>query len=324
MKALTAIVFSMLFVLSAVMVVADSVPAVIERAEIDDSRIEQGDNILDIQRNEEFELELELFAYEDADDVEIRAFVSGFEHSGLEPISDLIGPLDLDANVTYKRSMKLTLPDDVEVDDYKLRVVISDRDNEEVIYNYNLHVNTKRHELQIEDVSLNPGASVQAGQALLATVRVENSGQKDEDDVKVTVSIPALGISATDFVEEIEEAEEEETEELFLRLPRCAEAGVYDMMIETVYNERRNKVVDTMQVQILENKDCKPKPAPVVVVQQQENVSKQAVEQAKPEQPAESAGAGKVRSALEIILLVLVALLIIVGLIIGFTRMREE
>jgi hypothetical protein len=40
------------------------------------------------------------------------------------------------------------------------------------------------------------------------------------------------------------------------------------------------------------------------------------------EVPAESAG--KVRAALEIILLVLVALLVIVGLIIGFTRMRGE
>ena len=65
---------------------------------------------------------------------------------------------------------------------------------------------------------------------MLATVRVENKGQKDEDDVKVTVSIPALGLSATDYIDEVEEDEEEETEELFIRMPKCAEAGQYELL----------------------------------------------------------------------------------------------
>lgn len=319
MRTLTAIVFSMLFLLSVVAVSADSVPLVVERAEIDDIDIEPfGENVLDLERNEEFELELELFAIEDVEDVEIRAFISGFEFSDVEPIADQIGPMDFEANVTYKRDMHLTLPDDVDLDDYKLRLVISDRNGDEMIYNYDLQVNTKRHDMQVEDVALNPGSSVKAGQALLASVRVENKGQKDEDDVKVKVGVPALGISAVDFIEEVESDEEEETEELFLRLPRCAEPGVYDASVEVWFNDGRDMITESVQVNVLENEACAPEPEPVVVVQEPQNET-----QVQTPEPA-SESTNNVRSALEIILLVLVALLVIVGLIIGFTRMREE
>jgi hypothetical protein len=319
MKALMTVVFSMLLVLSAVFVTAQDhfVPVAIERAEIDDTEIEPfGTNRLDIERNEEFELELELFAFEDADDVEIRAFISGYEFNDVKDISDRIGPFDFDANVTYVKRMHFKLPDDVDVDDYQLRVVISDRNGWENVYNFQLLIDTKRHAVKIEDVVLNPGNAVKAGQALLATVRLENKGQKDEEDVKVTASIPALGVSASEYIEEVERDDEEETEELFLRMPKCAEPGIYEMTVDVWYNDGHSKVSDSTKVTVLENEACKPEPAPVVVVQQAPPANQST------ETPSDSAG--KVRAALEIILLVLVALLVIVGLVIGFSRMRGE
>ncbi len=321
MKALTTIVFSVLLVLLSVMVAAQDtyVPVAIERAEIDDTEIEPfGLNQLDIERAQEFELELELHPWENAKDVEIRAFISGYEYNDVNDIEDHIGPFDFDANVTYVKKMHLTLPDDVDVDDYQLRVIISDRNGWELVYNYELQVDTKRHAMTIEDVTLSPGSAVKAGQALLATVRLENKGQKDEDDVKVTATIPALGVSASEYIEEIENDEEEETEELFLRLPKCAEPGVYDMVVEAFYNDGHSKVGSSAKVTVLENEACKPEPAPVVIVQQaSQNVTTTEVS-------TSGDSSGKVRSALEIILLVLVALLVIVGLIIGFSRMRGE
>jgi hypothetical protein len=320
MKALTTVLFSLLLVLSSVMVAAQlqDVPVQIMRAEIDDTEIEPfGLNKLDIERDQEFELELELEAWEDANDVEIRAFISGYEFNDVADIEDHIGPFDFDANVTYKKKMHLALPDDVDVDDYQLRVIISDRNGWEWVYNYALQVDTKRHDMKIEDVTLSPGNAVKAGQALLATVRLENKGQKDEDDVKVTVAIPALGVSASEYIEEVESDEEEETEELFLRLPKCAEPGVYDLVVEAWYNDQHSKVSDSGKVTVLENEACTPEPAPVVVVQQAQN-------QSTSTEVSASGSESKVRSALEIILLVLVALLVIVGLIIGFSRMRGE
>ncbi len=317
MKALTTLLFSVVLVLSAVFVGAQDhiVPVTIEEAEIDGTEIDAFDvNQLDIERDQEFTLKLELFAWENAKDVEIRAFVSGYEFNDVNSISDRIGPFDFDENVTYIKKMKLSLPDDVDVDDYQLRVVLSDRNGWELVYHFALQIDTKRHAMKIEDVTLSPSA-VKAGQALLATVRLENQGQKDEDDVKVTASIPALGVSATDYIEEIESDEEEETEEMFIRLPKCAEPGVYDLNLDVWFNDGHSKVSDSTKVTILENEACNPEPQPVVVVQQSTNQTASA---------PEDASSGKVRSALEIILLVLVALLVIVGLIIGFTRMRSE
>ena len=305
--------------LSAVFVAAQEVPVAIERAEIDDTDIEPfGVNVLDIERDQEFELELVLESPEDADDVEIRVFISGYEYNDVNTVGDQIGPFDFDANVTYVKKMHLTLPDDIDVDDYQVRVIISDRNNKETVTRYTIQVNTKRHDMKIEDVTLNPSGSVKAGQALLVTARLENKGQKDEEDVKVTVSIPALGVSASDYIDEIDNDEEEETEEMFIRLPKCAEPGVYEMTFDVLYNEGHDRVSGSTQVTVLENEACQSEPEPVVVVQPAQNETMtEAVTEA-------DASAGKVRSALEIILLVLVALLVIVGLVIGFTRMREE
>lgn len=317
MKAITTILFSVLLVLSAVVVVAQDrdIPVSIESSEIDNTEILPfGDNQLDIERGEEFTLKLELLAWADAKDVEIKAFISGYEFNDVNEISDSIGPFDFKENVTYVKKLQLTLPADIDVDNYQLRVVISDRNSWETIENYLLKVDTQRHLLSIEDVVLSSN-SVKAGQSLLATVRLENQGQRDQDDVKVVVSIPALGVSATEYVDEIESDEEEETEEMLLRLPKCAEPGVYDVLVDASYRDGHSKVSERTQVTVLENEACNPEPAPVVIVQEAQNQSTTA--------PAD-ASAGKVRSALEIILLVLVALLVVVGLIIGFSRMRAE
>jgi hypothetical protein len=310
MKALT-ILFSVLLVLSAVA----ALPLNVEQAEIDNTEILASSvTKLDIERDQDFTLKLELFASAAAKDVEIRAFISGYEFNDANAISEQIGPFDFAEGIRYIKKMTLTLPDDVDVAQYYLRVVISDRYGEELIYRYTLNVNAPRHIMKVQDITLSSSA-VQAGQALLASVRLENQGQKDESDVKVVLSIPSLSISATDYVEEIESDEQEETEEMFLRLPKCAEPGVYDLNVEALYNDGHDKATGSTKVTVLENEACNPEPAPVVIVQDAQNKTAEVV-------PADSTG--KVRGALEIILLVLVALLVIVGLIIGFTRMRGE
>ncbi len=309
------IMFSVLFVLSALAVFGlEQLPVAIEQAEIDSTDIfTSGNNQLNVERGEEFTLRLELFSKESIKDVEFRAFVSGYEFNDVKPINDRIGPFDFDANVTYVKKMKLSLPDDVDVDDYQLRVVLSDRNSREKIYNYALQVDTKRHDLNIKDVSLSPGSALKAGQALLVTVRLENQGQKDENNIKVVVALPSLGVLGSEYVDKIKSDKEEETEEVFLKLPKCAEPGVYDITVDAIFNKGHDKVSKAGRITVLENEACKPEPAPVVVQQPVQNLSVVA-----------DSGVGKIRGALEVVLLVLVALLVVVGLVIGFTRMRSE
>ncbi len=317
MKALTTLLFGMLLVLSTVFVAAQNtiVPVAIEQAEIDHTEIMPfGVNQLDIERDQAFELKLNLMAWEDAKDVEIRAFISGYEFNDVKSISDQLGPFDFASNVTYIKKLHVSLPDDVDTDNYQLRVMLSNRNGWQQIYNYELKVDTKRHVVKIDDVYMSSN-SVKAGQAVTATVRLENQGQKDEKDVKVVVSVPALGVSATDYVDSIDNDDQEETEEMFLRMPKCAEPGVYDVKIDSWFNDGHDKVSGETKLTVLENEACTPEPAPVVVVQSAMNQTSTDVA---------PVSAGRLRSALEIILLVLVALLVIVGLIIGFSRMRGE
>lgn len=280
-------------------------------------------NRLSLERDSEFELELHLESYRAAEDVEIQAFITGYEYNDVESIRAQIGPFDFDENVTYVKRLDLTLPEDLEEDDYKLRVFISDRDGFETSLEYDLKVDVPRHKLQIEDVLLTPGSSVKAGSSLLASVRVENQGEKDEEDVKVIMSIPELNVQASEYIEEIDSGDEEkETEELYLRLPRCAEAKEYKLQIDVIYNNGHDRTSAISKLNVLENEACAPVDNTVVVVDQEAQTVQEPQEQETVE--PKKTGKSNLRTALEVILIVLIGLLILVGLVIGFSRMRSE
>ncbi len=292
-----------------------AIPVNITRVEIDDHKIDSDQvNRLDVLRDNKVDFEVTLEASQDTDDVEVEVLVSGYEHNRERRLSDTIGPFDMDANVTYRKHLQITFPELVDEDDYKVRVIVTDRNGQEVIANYNVKIDVDRHDLKIVDALFTPSRHVQAGQALLSIVRIENFGEKDEEDVKVTVAVPALGISASDYLDEIESGDEEETEELYLRLPKCAQPGVYDMMVTAQYNEGFDRTSIEGKLEVLENPDC---------------AKKETVEVQTPPKTAEPQvdavpRTNKIRTALEVVLLVLVALLVLIGLVIGFTRMGKD
>jgi hypothetical protein len=291
-----------------------AIPVDITRVEIDDQSIlPDQTNRLDVLRDNDVEFEVLLEATEDVDDVEIQVFVSGFEHNKDLRLSDHVGPFDMDANITYRKNLQITFPDLVEEDDYKVRVVVTDRNGEEVIENYNVKMDVQRHDLKVVDALFTPSRHVQAGQALLTVVRVYNYGERDEDDVKVTVSVPELGLSASDYIDEIESEEDRETEELYLRVPKCTKPGMYEMTIDVKYNDGFDKTGAKSQIEVLEDPECSKEAVEVQLPPPQVNNTVDAV-------PRTSG----VRKVLEIILLCLVALLVIIGLIIGFTKMGSS
>ncbi len=215
------------------------------------------DNRLSIERGDEYEVRIKFTPYADVSSAQVRAEIDGFEFSDTEDISARTLPEDYKANVTYVEDLKLRIPDDLDKDNYKLRVTLGDKDNSAVVLEYNLKVDVPRHALRIDDIVFNPSDSVRAGSALLAAVRVENKGEKNENDVRVTIDVPGLGVSATDYIEKIEnDDEEEETEEIFLRIPRCAKAGVYDVNVVVEFQKRRYKVSESKTITVLEDETC--------------------------------------------------------------------
>ncbi len=223
------------------------------KVEVDGFALTEGDTstVRQLERGDSFELRVSLEALRDVKDVEIHAFISGFEYSASEPISDSTRPFDLNENESVVKKLTLKLPERADQDKYKLRVVIADRFGEAITKNYNIKIEPSDTQVVIKDFELSPEDEVQAGRAILATVRVKNLGDSQEDDVKIRVSIPELGVSATpDFVDELDADESATSEEFFLKLSSCAKPGVYDVVAEVTYDQGDEKVTARKSVTV--------------------------------------------------------------------------
>ncbi len=108
--------------------------------------------------------------------------------------------------------------------------------------------------MKLQDVIVSPSKTVDAGENVFVNARVENAGAKVEEDVKVTASIPALGLSASTWINElaIDNAADkdefdsvESTGNLVLAIPSNAATGSYDLVVEVVYHDGREKTSQT-------------------------------------------------------------------------------
>jgi uncharacterized membrane protein len=229
---------------------AFALPITIDEVKVDGTELQpDATNRLSIDRGEEFDIRITLSGTALHEDIVAQALIAGYEHddSGL---SDIVGPFKVEANTTYTKKLTLTLPEDIDEDSYKLRLMFTDRNSEEVIENFNLKIDKERHDVVVDDIILYPQNTVDAGSALLVTVRAENFGDKDEDDVRVRVSMPELGVSATDYIDEIESDDTEETEELYLRIPRETPAGDYELKAVIEFNDQHDSVEKSIIVHV--------------------------------------------------------------------------
>jgi hypothetical protein len=274
---------------------------------------------LNLERNNQLDVKVDLMATADDTNVEVDAFISGYEYDSTASLSKSSEIFDVNANTEYIKTLSFQLPSDVQKDDYKLRILITDRNGQELIQDYNLKVDSARHVMNIVGVVLSD-SNVKSGSALLSTVRVENRGQNTESNVKVTVSVPDLGLSATGYIDDLKADKQKDSEELYLRIPTCAKAGVYQLDTEVDYNSNHNSVKSTTPFQVVESDSCTPAPVPVkqptttVVIQQP------VVQQPEPAKDSSST----VKTALEVILLVLIGLVVVIGIVLGLSRMGKD
>ncbi len=210
-------------------------------------------SVYDFERDQEIEVKVRITANEASDDAQIEVVISGYDHD--DEIRDKTDTFDVKQGVTYIKKLTLPLRERMDQDRYRLRIRIEDRDGDTIDATYELVVNTKRHSLRIKDVVLSPGEEVRAGRALLAAVRLRNYGEKDEEGIKVTVSIPELGISASDFVDELEkdgdDDDETTTEELYLRIPDSTETGEYILRTVVVFDDGDEREVDERIIRVI-------------------------------------------------------------------------
>ena len=328
MSNVSKIMMNLLLLLAMVGVVsAAPLPVTVNSVEVDDQLVTlSSTNRLSIERDQPFEINVVLTATEALSNVEVEAFVSGYEYNDVERVLDATPVFDMQPNTTYTKRLTLVLPADAAADNYKLRIVIADRNHDAIIQNYELRLDAQRHLLRVDDVNLfsaGHGNEVVSGDPLLANVRVKNLGDRNEEDVKVRVSLPELGVSGTRYIDSIRSDKSEETGNLYLKLAKCVEPGDYGVAVEVTYDNGKRLVTDRSQtVAVLKNDACDRQDEPQKVIVE--------VIQQPPAQPSVSEtdsgdnSLSKIRSALEIFLVVLFAIFIVIGIVVFFSRLMHN
>jgi len=187
-------------------------------------------------------------ANENAEDVEISAWFSGYKSDKVEKaLADLI------SGKRYYPALALEVPSDVEPEE-KLTLHIridSDAGSEE--YEYGILIQRAPYDLEI--VSVDVDSRVEAGEKVPVEVVVKNTGRHELDDVFVVARIAELGIEKKIFLGDVDELDEcwdlfsggcsgvddDDWEDAVsgkttLKIPSDVDEGVYELEI-IAYNE---------------------------------------------------------------------------------------
>ena len=210
-------------------------------------------NILDLERSQKVEVRVKLTAISDIDNVQVEAVMRGSDFH--ETVEDLSDTFNMKSGVSYVKKLSLVLPSRLEQDKFRLRVRADSRSGDTTSKDYEIQISSKRHSITIKDILLNPENDVKAGRTLLASLRLKNTGQKDEKGVKVRISIPELGISASDFVNKIEKEGQNDDQatssELFLRIPQNTETGLYTLKAEALFRDGDEFVAKETKIRVI-------------------------------------------------------------------------
>lgn len=212
--------------------------------EINDQELEVGEDgeRIAIEEGATLEIEVGLEALDDVEDVQVTAEISGYEYADYEPLMATSHLFDLTEDTFKTVSLDIELPVQLDKDEYYLRIRVTDKNSDTMEQIVRLYIEPSRHGVEITDVFFSPGDEVQSGRSLLTTVVLQNYGDNDEEDVKISVSIPELGVSATDYIEILETNANQESvsyetsEEMFLSIPDCAAEGVYSVDVIVTYD----------------------------------------------------------------------------------------
>ena len=200
-------------------------------------------------------IRVEVKAEEEVNDLKIKAWIGGYEYEDIEDVTEMF---DLDENVTVVKYLDLEIPEDINAnEEYTLHIKAYDQ-NDDIEEEFTLQIEAQRHQLSMQDVIFAPGLSINANTPLFVTVRVENIGDKKEDDIRIEVSIPALGITQVDYIDELVSNEDpgneneetsDSTDTLFLDLSNAA-PGTYTLNVNVEYNNGYSELSESYDLTV--------------------------------------------------------------------------
>ena len=228
------------------------------KVEVNDE--EMSNTPLTVERGEEFEVnvDFEHSGSVDAKYIEVEAQLLGYDKKDSED-SAVVKKVTAGTKGTGV-TLKLTVPKDFAYKDATLRVRVSGGAIEaDLTVDYKLYVESPSHSVKIADVSFSPSLTVKAGRSLLTTVLVENVGDEDpEEDIKVTVAVPELGLTASEYLDEVAADDKEDVDEMFLQIPADTKAGEYTVKVTVQYDDLEESVSETYTLKVVDSEFVKP------------------------------------------------------------------
>jgi hypothetical protein len=201
---------------------------------------------------------VEFTANVDATDVTVE-----IELDGNEVVSK---SFNVEANQTYKESLKVEVPFDLKDDvsnKVRLNVMINgeDSDGDDVEKEFrNIALNVQRPSYNPEVKSVTVSQSVEAGETFPVSIVLKNMGYNELEDVYITVAIAELGVYKTAYFGDLVSLEDEcdsdddncddtVTGELFLKVPYGVEAGVYTLEVSVTNDEVEYSVAKQLVIE---------------------------------------------------------------------------
>lgn len=209
-------------------------PVSIDSVEVNGAQLNDFSS-LSVENGGSVDITVSFIGQRDADNARFRADIQGYEQSLL---SDSTNLFQVRKGVASSKTLSIDLPANMNSQkEYILRVYGSNDLSGLTYKEYSLFVDTQRHRVDIIDLVQSPSTGVEPGQAVIANVRIENRGQKVQDTVKTIVEVPELNIRAESYVSNLDVATSRTSEDMYLGVPRDAQAGVYEAKVYTQYND---------------------------------------------------------------------------------------
>ena len=249
------VILAMLFSVMSFVAAAAPVPVTLQNVWFNGREVLAGEIRGDILRGDTLEVEVKLLATATSDNVRVAVDMQGDDRAHVDERTEAFST---EAGKVYYKKVTLHLPDNLDLragSEYIVHIEISNRRDDRVTREIVLNVDTPRHAVEITDVIFNPGLTVEAGRSLLASVRVKNNGEKDEENVKVALTLEGISSDA-DYLDEIQNDKEKQSEQLYVAIPVCTEEGRYKAVVSVDYDDNTRKAVKEFDVNVLGSDRC--------------------------------------------------------------------
>jgi len=213
-----------------------------DRGDVSISDIDEPDDDDEFKPGEKIEVKLEVSNNDNDDvDVVVEAVLYDKEKGKVLDRAEMEDNIDEDDEMDFE--LELMVPYDVEASSSRYAIFLKAYEDGDEDVNcgsdlIDIEIEKESHEIAIETFNLNPSTAI-CGDTVSATIKLFNIGEKDEDDVIVTLLDPDLGVEVSSEEFEVDE-EDDYVVRLSFKVPENVKAGTYGVIVGAEYNNGRD------------------------------------------------------------------------------------